>query len=96
MLIVLTGKPGSEWIMERKLEDSTWDKTVLAIAAGEWTDVSQIIQASTGIDVLPAMMHQVHDIWVEDGEPLNGWAIDLIEQHLGIPAAHKFREREAA
>jgi len=90
MYIVITGSGSNQHIAPRKLSDANWDETVLDIARGEWTDISSVIQASTGFDVLSSMASQVMTIWADREEPLTSWQRDFIEQNVSIQAANKF------
>ena len=96
MLIVITGTGEHQWIAERKLSYSHWDKTAQDIADGQLTDVSSVIQASTGQDVLPQIARDVMTIWANRGEGLAGWERDFIEQNVSVQAANKFRHMEPA
>lgn len=90
MLIVITGQSDNRWIMERKESDSDWDNTVKSVAAGEWTDISSIIQTSTGVDVLPLIVGAAMDIWAESGEPLDEWQLELIDAAGGVRRIRQF------
>ena len=90
MLIVITGPDNNQSIMERKLSDSGWDETVKAVAAGEWTDISSIIQTSTGTDVLPLIVGAAMDIWADSGEPREEWQDDLIDTAGGVRRIRRF------
>lgn len=55
-LVICNDKRDGEVIMQRKLSDAeSWDETVRDLARGEWKDVSRVIRACDGKDVLPLM-----------------------------------------
>lgn len=96
MLIIITGNRGDEWVMERRLSRMGWDETVEDIAAGNWKNVSSVLQTSTGFDVLPQIARCVMNRWAERDEGLSGWERDFVEANIGIHAANKFRSMEDA
>lgn len=92
MLIVICAHPAGEYLPERDLKDCGWDETVKDIAEDQFGPVTQVIQASTGADVLPQIAKQIADIWAERGDPLSGWQRDFIELNLGVSVANKFMQ----
>ena len=90
MLIVICGEQGSEYLPERRLVDCEWDVTVSDIANGQFEDISSIIHAAIGQDVLPAIAREVMQIWAERGGPLTAWQRDFIEHNVSVSAANRF------
>lgn len=79
MLIVITGHADNQWIRERRLSDSGWNETVKAVASGEWTDITSIYWASTGLDATDLIASEVAAIWAERDEPLADWQKDFLQ-----------------
>lgn len=90
MLIVICGEYESEYIAERNLCDTGWDATVQDIANGQFEDVSSVIHASMGVDVLDILAREVMTIWANRGEPLTDWQRKFIEFNVSIKAANRF------
>jgi hypothetical protein len=91
MLIVICGKPGSEYLPERRLIDTSWEATVGDISSGQLENVTSV--RHTGLpdrDVLPILAKEVMSIWMDRGEPLTDKQLDFIEQNVSVQAANKF------
>lgn len=95
MLIVICGTGPDQYLPERLRCHTGWDETVLQIASGEWTDISEVQDTSTNSDVLPQMAKQVMTIWAGREEPLTDWQRDFIEQNVSVQAANKFAMENA-
>lgn len=91
MLIVATKSDGTEWVRERKFSDSSWERTVKAVAAGEWTDLSQIRRFDTGEIVTHLIAEEVARIWADRDEPLKNWQMDFLKAG-GVIRVRKFAE----
>lgn len=96
MLIVIVGSGADQYIPERSVNRTDWDNTVKDIAAGEWRDVSSIIQTSTGVDVLPLIVGAAMDIWADSGERRQEWQDDLIDTAGGVRRIRRFAPLQAA
>lgn len=96
MLIVICSHRNGAYLPERDLCRCAWDETVADIVSGQITNVSQIIQTSTGQDVTESVARDVMAAWAERGEPLSAKQRDFIEQAVSVQAANKFRKLEEA
>lgn len=90
MLIVICGEQGSEYLPQRRLIDTSWEATVGDIASGQFEDVSSVIHAALGTDVLPLIAREVMTIWADNGEPLTDWQRKFIEYNVSVSAANRF------
>lgn len=96
MLIVICGKPGSEYLPERNLSRTGWDETVEDVAQGQFSEISSIIHADLGRDVTDIVAREVANIWADRGEGISSSEREFLEYTIGIQAANKFRAMEAA
>lgn len=94
-LVVAAHKDGA-YLPERKLSDLDRVTTVKDIAAGQYEDLTQVIEfnPAEGIcrDVTEDIAWEVSALWSRDGEPLSDWQRDFIEQNIGLAAARSFPE----
>jgi hypothetical protein len=83
-LVICNDKRDGEVIMQRKLSDAeSWDETVRDLARGEWKDVSRVIRACDGKDVLPLMRE-----WIDYKMPEE----DLHEDDFGVIGLDRKRD----
>jgi hypothetical protein len=90
LIVICKDKTGYEWLPERRRIDTSWDATVSDIARGEFKDVSQVIHASMGKDVLDIIAREVMDIWADREEPLSDWQREFVQLNVSVQAANRF------
>ncbi len=90
LYIVICGRI-EPYSVERNLPDMTFDETVKDIARGEFTNLRQVIEVSTGADVTERAVRAAAD---QVTEPTYQFA-QLVELHLGTRAARPFFQRAA-
>jgi hypothetical protein len=90
LIVICKDKTGYEWTPERRLIDTSWDATVGDIARGEFKDVSQVIHASMGKDVLDIIAREVMDIWADREESLSDWQREFVQLNVSVQAANRF------
>lgn len=92
--IVLVAHQSGEYLPERNLSDLDRATTVKDIAAGQYEDLTQVIECNPaeGIcrDVTEDIAWEVSALWSANGEHLSGWKQDFIEQTIGLEAARSF------
>jgi hypothetical protein len=90
LIVICKSKDGHEYLPQRRRIDTSWDATVSDIASGQFPDVSQVIHASMGKDVLDIIAREVMDIWADRHEPLSDWQREFVQLNVSVQAANRF------
>lgn len=92
------GKIGRSWA-ERDAADMDRKTTVADIASGNWWRVIQVIECNpaegTCRDVTANVAWEVSALWADNGEPLETWQVNFLEEQIGMDAANSFPRRAA-
>lgn len=92
--LVTTAHPSGTYTPERIVSDLGRAETIADIASGQLDNVIQVIEcdvaAGTSRDVTPEIAREVMTIWADEGEPLDAWQRDFVEQLVSIAAADAF------
>lgn len=97
--LIVVGHPSGDLIPERDVSDLDRATTIKDIAAGQYEDIKQVLRCNpvehTCDDVTNEIAWAVSEVWAADGEKLDGWRSDFIEQTIGIQAAQSFAQEAA-
>lgn len=92
-IVICSSKKGP-YIRERDIADCSRRETIKDIASGELTDVIQVFEINPVEnicnDVTVDIAWGVSEFLAADGEPLNDYQRDYIEQTIGLEAARAF------
>lgn len=81
--------------IERAKSDMTWDGTVKDLADMQFENVSEIVELSTGRDVLPIMVREAMTLRADRGADHSQKFFELVELTLGTRVAHRLQPRAA-
>jgi hypothetical protein len=90
LYLVLCGQHIDEYAPERDVKDMTWAGTVQDVAAGQFENLTRVLEIGTGADVTDKLAREVSTIWAHSGEPLSYSQYSFVEQTVGTRAARSF------
>lgn len=92
--VVVIGHGGGKYLPEQSLADMDRKTVVRDIAAGQYEGPIQVLEINPVEkicrDVTEDIAQDVLASWADDGEPLDCWQRDFLEQTIGIEAANAF------
>jgi len=101
LYLVISDHKSGAYIPEQNLCEMDRARVVKDISEAQYTDVVAVIEFNpvehTSRDVTSEVMSEVLQHWeYVRGEDFSMWMIETVEQHFGVRAANKYRQREEA
>lgn len=90
LYLVLCGKHIDEYAPERDVKDMGREATIKDIAAGQFENLTRVLELPTGADVSEDLAKEVMTIWADAGEPLTYRQYEFVESFVGTRAARSF------
>jgi len=99
--LIITDHRSGAYVPEQDIPDMDRASIVKAIAEAQHTDIVAVIEFNpaehTSRDVTADIMTEVLARWEKTrGDNFSEWMLETVEQHFGVRAANKYRQREHA